>query len=117
MDSNYFGSGMSPLKKGERRSVNNSTIVMNSWKQFLDALGKDFDVFRGKDIMMCRKCFSAYERYGSLQKSISENLMHAMDVIELEAISAAKRPRMNTPVPSQASTSSSPDVAVSFFTF
>ena len=43
--------------------------------------------------------------------------MHAMDVIELEAISAAKRPRMNTPVPSQASTSSSPDVAVSFFTF
>ena len=114
MDSNCFGCGMSPLKKGERRSVNNSTIVMNSWKQFLDALGKDFDVFRGKDIMMCRKCLSAYERYGSLQKSIS---VHAMDVIELEAISAAKRPRMNTPVPSQASTSSSPDVAVSFFTF
>ena len=89
--------------------------------EFLEAifgsLGKDFNVFRGKDIMMCRKCFSAYERYGSLQKSISENLMHAMDVIELEATSADKRPRMNTPVPSQASTSSSPDVAVSFFTF
>ena len=43
--------------------------------------------------------------------------MHAMDVIELEAISKAKRPRMNTPVPCQASTSSSPNVAVSFFTF
>ena len=108
---------MSPLNKGERRSANNSTTVMNSWKQFLDALGKDFDVFRGKDIMMCRKCFSTYEGYGSLQKSISENLMHAIDVIELEGISAAKRPRMNTPVPFQASTSSSPDVAESFFTF
>ena len=56
MVSNCFGCGMSPLKKGERSSVNNTTIVMNSWKQFLDALGKDFD---GKDIMMCRKCFSA----------------------------------------------------------
>ena len=47
--------------------------------------------------MMCRKCFSAYERLYSLKKS--ENLVHAMSVLAPEDIaSGSKRPRIDVPV-------------------
>ncbi len=111
----------SRLDKGGRRSVNNSTIVMNSWKQFLDVIGKSCDM---EDVWMCRKCFLAYERFWDLTKEITKKLVHAMTVITQDhgscssAPNLAKRPRMDPllipPAPQQP-TSSSPDVAVSFY--
>ncbi len=83
---------------------------------FLEEIGKSIDVFSGRDaLMVCRKCFSSYERYENLRKTIKNNLMYAMSVAVPVAVpesitSAAKRPRI------EASTSSSPDVAVSYLT-
>ena len=77
---------------------------------------------------MCRKCFTAYERYQALQKSILSNLKIALGVIPSTFSSRSKRlrvesrrPVISVPVPllqqASSSTTASPDVAVSIYTF
>ena len=77
---------------------------------------------------MCRKCFAAYERYQALQKSLLSNLKKALGVIPSTFCSMAKRIRVDSRRPvisplvpplqqASSSTTASPDVAVSFFTF
>ena len=106
------GCGVLGLKSGERRSVNNSPVVMHVWRTCLEEIGINFNDFSGKELTMCRKCFSAYERLHSLKKSVADKLAHAMSAsVPDDIASVSKRPRRDAPV--SASTSSSPDVAVS----
>ena len=91
------GCGILELKSRERRSINNSEVVLHTWRSCLEEIGKEFDDFSEKNLMLCRKCFSAYERLYSLKKS--ENLVHAMSVLAPEDIaSGSKRPRIDVPV-------------------
>ena len=53
----------------------NSTIIMNSWNQFLDVIGKSCDM---EDVWMCRKCFLAYESFWDLRKEITKKISMAM---------------------------------------
>ena len=112
------GCGILELKSRERRSINNSEVVLHTWRSCLEEIGKEFDDFSEKNLMMCRKCFSAYERLYSLKKSVAENLVHAMSVLAPEDIaSGSKRPRIDVPVLTAnpvSTTTDPPDVAVSF---
>lgn len=111
------GCGALGLKSGERRSVNNSGIVLSVWRTSLEEIGGNFEDFSGKSLMMCRKCFSAYERLHCLKKSVTDNLAQAMSALVPDDIAgASKRPRIDPVLPAinPVSASSSPDVAVSF---
>ena len=112
------GCGILELKSRERRSINNSEVVLHTWRSCLEEIGKEFDDFCEKNLMMCRKCFSAYERLYSLKKSVAENLVHAMSVLAPEDIaSGSKRPRIDVPVLTAnpvSTTTDPPDVAVNF---
>lgn len=115
------GCGSAGLSKGDRRSVNNSIHVLHTWKVFLGEISKNCDAYCGSELMMCRKCFSKYERYETIKKSIIDNLVQAMTIVpeseETTSASAAKRPKTGpiSSLPAISSTSSSPDVAVSCF--
>ena len=103
------------LMVGNRRAVKNSPLAMNSWRDLMEEIGRDLDVFSGNELWMCKKCFSTYERYAKLKKTITDALAGAMGVVVQDSLgSAPKRPRVDFPPLSQACTSSSPDVAVSF---
>ena len=77
------------------------------WKAFLegrDQLVEDADKAPSgggsqSSCKMCRKCFSAYERYIKLYATIQENLRRATEVLQISPLSPtaqplAKRPRL-----------------------
>ena len=56
--------------------------VMNAFKNNLEDIGMNFEAFSAvKNLWMCRKCFSAYERYQNLQKIMLDDLSQAMSII------------------------------------
>ena len=69
------------LMVGNRRAVKNSPLAMNSWRNLVEEIGKDLDVYSGKELWMCKKCFSTYERYARLKKTITDTLAHTMGVV------------------------------------
>ena len=103
----------SALVVGNRRGVNNSEVVSKSWKNLMEDIGKNLNVFGESELWMCKKCFSSYQRFGALRKTLVDALLH----VEPENLSSApKRPRVHPPAHFQAqacSSSASPDVAVS----
>ena len=82
------GCGVLGLRSGERRSVNNSPVVMHVWRTCLEEIGINFNDFSGKELTMCRKCFSAYERLHSLKKSVADKLAHAISALVLDDIAS-----------------------------
>ena len=96
-----------------RLAMKNSELVMSSWKSLMEEIGKNLDDFSGRELWMCKKCFSSYQRFGALKKSLASALLH----VEPENFSSAsKRPRVHPPALFQPSSSSaSPDVAESSY--
>ena len=125
-------------RPADRRNLQSSASghVITAWKTLLEYIvdqeGSEIDVDNivsgGEDPVrggrMCRKCFSAYERYQTLQRSLMSNLKKALDVLPSASTSVAKRLRVasqsatSAPLPPLQPGSSSmpvsPDVAVSF---
>ena len=105
-----FGCGRNITDRpADRRALDNprSQQVVQLWKAFLE--GRDQPVedadkaSSGGDSQssckMCRKCFSAYERYNKLYATIQENLRRAAEVLQVSPLSPiaqplAKRPRL-----------------------
>ena len=69
-------------KRNKRRLLSSakSQHVLSVWNGFLDK----FSVSLGElsPGYLCRSCFSTYERYINLQRSIEENLENALEAVE-----------------------------------
>ena len=68
----YDGCGIDVTEKKTERSIAKSLPVLTLWKAFLENLG---------DFASWINCFSAYERYINLQKSIEGKLHKALEKI------------------------------------
>lgn len=111
------GCGVLGLKSGERRRVNSTVIQV--WKACLEetGYGMNYSGFSEKNLMMCRKCFAAYVRLHGLKNSVMESLTNAMSVLvqdDIATLPVSRQQRDTASVMPQASTSASPDVAVSW---
>ena len=63
-------------RTSDRRSWQSNEAVLNTWKAIITEVcgDRDYDCSAGiRNGKMCRKCFSAYQRYQSLRDSIKEN--------------------------------------------
>ena len=105
-----FGCGSNISDRpADRRALDNprSQHVVQLWKAFRE--GRDEPVEDAdkapsgggsqSSCKMCRKCFSAYERYSKLHATIQENLTRAAEVLQISPLSPiaqplAKRPRV-----------------------
>ena len=57
----------------------------------MEDIGKNLNVFGESELWMCKKCFSSYQRFGALRKTLVDALLH----VEPENLSSApKRPRV-----------------------
>ena len=127
-------------KPTDRRSLQSSASnhVATIWKglhkqivdrqEFVTDTDSDTIISGGGDPeqggKMCRKCFTAYERYKALQESLLSKLKRALDVHPSRL--STKRPRLDeaersTPLPplqlGSSSSSASPDVTVSYWVY
>lgn len=125
-------------KSSDRRSLTGAEpSVLSTWRELLmHELQNDPDTELDADQTiskllqnprLCRKCFSAFDRFSSLHKSITDNLKKVIEVIPCCSQTAGrKRPRLElctgfpssmASISSSTSTTSShdvsPDVAVS----
>ena len=62
-------------KKGERRDFTRNEAVFNLWKNFAEEPKKDLVV--PMSLMMCKKCFTAFERYHTPAKLIINKMKKA----------------------------------------
>ena len=63
-------------RTSDRRSLQSNEAVLSTWKAIIiEVCGdRDYDCSAGiRNAKMCRKCFSAFQRYQSLRDSIKEN--------------------------------------------
>ena len=119
----------------DRRSLQSaaSDHVVQTWKALLERVlrQREVDIHIDVDSLvsngrMCRKCFSAYDRYKTLQASLLSNLKEAIDVAApTTSSSSPKRARLDSSASRHTtasvlqlqrpagSTSASPDVEVS----
>ena len=94
-------------KTADRRDLNNPAAkhVADLLTEFLDGVrsveGDEFEsdlnvslFTRGKAARICRKCYSAYERFISLRSQIGSNLNSALDVL---VPSSSKRIKLDAP--------------------
>ena len=139
------GCGDDLAKRGsDRRSLKTSkaVCVLSVWRNWLQKLGREDQeqkhLQEDGDLLMCRKCFSAFERYYKLEEEIRTKLLRSFkDEVTVQiagetptssasqpaAVSSAcatrssrKRPRGSTPARSPVArtcSTSSPSVSVS----
>ena len=105
-------------KKGERRDFTRNEAVFNLWKNFAEELKEDLVV--PMSLMMCKKCFSAFERYHTLATLIINNMKKALSVLKQDVeLPAIKKARLDFDAGRESfpssSSSLSPGVAVSIF--
>ena len=115
----------------DRRSLQSSASehVATVWKALLEHMvdqeGSDTDIDVDEIVSggrMCRKCFTAYERYQTLEKSLLSNLKKALGLLPSTLSSSTKRLRVESRRPAiseqaSSSTSASPDVTVNYLHF
>ena len=85
-------------KKGERRDFTGNEAVFDLWRNFAEELKEDLDkvLFLASHLMMCKKCFSAFERYHTLAKLIINKMKKALSVLKQDVeFPAIKKPRLN----------------------
>ena len=91
----------------DRRTLSGATSipVVNLLRNFLETaedeleIGRrqiDVEQFLHPEAKMCRKCYSAYERFLTLQNTIKTNLIDALNAI---APSSSKRIKLAPPCP------------------
>ena len=85
-------------QSSNRRSLNSSSRVQDVWKQLfqkkLEEKSIDLglgDVLLSEVILMCRSCFSAFERFSKLQQSIETNLNAFVDKLSIKDIVYTRR--------------------------
>ena len=71
--------GMVVLQRKEREGTS-LEAVFNLWKNFAEVLKEDLVV--PMSLMMCKKCFSAFERYYTLAKLIINKMKKALSVLK-----------------------------------
>ena len=115
----------------DRRSLKSSASehVATVWKALLEHMvdqeGSDTDIDVDEIVSggrMCRKCFTAYERYQTLEKSLLSNLKKALGLLPSTLSSSTKRLRVESRRPAiseqaSSSTSAPPDVMVNYLHF
>ena len=115
----------------DRRSLQSSASehVATVWKALLEHMvdqeGSDTDIDVDEIVSggrMCRKCFTAYERYHTLEKSLLSNLKKTLGLLPSTLSSSTKRLRVESRRPAiseqaSSSTSVSPDVTVNYLHF
>lgn len=89
----------SDLQKGARMDLSKNDTVRELWKEFAVEIDPDIEESSERELMMCKKCFAAYERYHSLTASIVSNLNKALGFVVEEGVSAAKRARLDVARP------------------
>ena len=83
--------------------------VFNIWKNFAEELNEAL-VMR-MSLMMCKKCFSTFERYHTLAKLIINNMKKALSVLNQDVeLPAIKKPRLDFDVGRESFPSSSSSV-------
>ena len=106
-----------------------SEHVATAWKALLERIvdqeGSDTDIDLDEIVSggrMCIKCFTEYERYQTLEKSLLSNLKKALGVLPSTLSSSTKRLRVESRKPAisalaSSSTFASPDVTVNYLHF
>ena len=115
------GCGDDLAKRGsDRRSLKTSkaVCVLSVWRNWLQKLGREDQeqkhLQEDGDLLMCRKCFSAFERYYKLEEEIRTQPAAVSSACATR--SSRKRPRGSTPARSPVArtcSTSSPSVSVS----
>ena len=89
-------------RQSDRRSLGSAGAVkvLHAWREFLKKLGRgdrEEELVGSGNVVMCRKCYSSYERYQKLQREIESKLQCTLSATEHQH-PASKRPRLDPQV-------------------
>lgn len=97
-----FGCGITS-RPADRRALDTpgSEHVVEVWKAFAEDEEEFEELLSESSAKMCRKCFSAYDRYSKLHDTIKENFKRAAEVLRRAPSSSGaqplpKRPRLGS---------------------